>query len=637
MSFRNRLTLFFVVIVVVPMLAVAVILYLLIADSISSQTNASLGASQSAAIGVYQADQNGGQTRSIVAKVARDPDFVFALAHGDYPGAERRARILVPRNHLARLAVFAKGRAVVDVGDRDALAPNFRLITTVSGRTIGTLEVSRRTAASYARATSRLTGVDIAVLSGTNVLAASDKSGRPGPGTALAQALRARGGKLAQRRDVNIVGGTYRASTFDASSFDDRPVRIAVLLRSDVGAAIDRSRFVAGSVLGGFLALALVFALLLSRSIQRRLVSFLEAARRFGAGDFGTRVPVVGRDEFAALGEEFNSMASQLESRLEELRRQRSQLEKSLQRLGDSFASNLDRDALLEIVLRSAVDGAGARAGRAVARTGADPSLREAARVGPTGEFQRALAAAEEQALRSGNSGSGGANGVSALAHVLRGSDTGDEVLGVISIARGERPFERGERDVFAYLARQAGVSIENVGLHEQVQRQALTDELTGLFNHRRFIETLGTEADRARRFGQSVGLVMVDLDDFKSVNDTYGHQQGDQVLRSVAALMRSYSREIDAPARYGGEELAVILPQTDVDGAYHLAERLRTGIANLDIPIVAGSGHMRVTASLGTAALPGNAQDPERLIAAADAALYEAKRGGKNKTVRAR
>jgi diguanylate cyclase (GGDEF)-like protein len=207
----------------------------------------------------------------------------------------------------------------------------------------------------------------------------------------------------------------------------------------------------------------------------------------------------------------------------------------------------------------------------------------------------------------------------------------------VISVARDERPFDRGERDLFAYLARQAGVSIENVGLHEQVQRQALTDELTGLFNHRRFVEALAAETERARRFGQPVGLVMLDLDDFKAVNDTYGHQQGDQVLREVADLMRKYSREIDAPARYGGEELAVVLPQTDLEGAHQLAERLRTGIAGLAIPLIAGGGQMRVTASLGVASLPENAQGPDPLIAAADAALYEAKRTGKNKTVRAR
>jgi diguanylate cyclase (GGDEF)-like protein len=245
--------------------------------------------------------------------------------------------------------------------------------------------------------------------------------------------------------------------------------------------------------------------------------------------------------------------------------------------------------------------------------------------------------AAEEEALRVGESGVRRVGEVSALAHVLRGSDGSTGVLGVISVARGDGDFEDGERELVAYLARQAGVSVENVGLHELVQRQAVTDELTGLFNHRRFVEALESEAERARRFNQPVGLVMVDLDDFKAVNDSYGHQQGDEVLRQVAGLMRSYSREIDAPARYGGEELAIVLPQTDLSGAGRLAERLREGIEQLEIPRVSGGGSMRVTASLGVAALPESAGDVERLIAAADAALYEAKRGGKNKTVEAR
>jgi diguanylate cyclase (GGDEF)-like protein len=129
----------------------------------------------------------------------------------------------------------------------------------------------------------------------------------------------------------------------------------------------------------------------------------------------------------------------------------------------------------------------------------------------------------------------------------------------------------------------------------------------------------------------------MLDLDDFKAVNDTFGHQQGDEVLRQVAGLMQGYSREIDAPARYGGEELAIVLPGTDLSGATRLAERLRVGIEQLAIPLVSGAGTMRVTASVGVAALPESAGDVERLIAAADAALYEAKRGGKNKTVNAR
>ncbi len=120
---------------------------------------------------------------------------------------------------------------------------------------------------------------------------------------------------------------------------------------------------------------------------------------------------------------------------------------------------------------------------------------------------------------------------------------------------------------------------MENVGLHETVQRQAVTDELTGLFNHRRFQEFLDAEVERARRFpDQPVGLILLDLDDFKSVNDTYGHQQGDLVLREVSRVLQETSREIDAPSRYGGEELAVVLPGTDLEGAYDMAERVRHG-----------------------------------------------------------
>src|SRR6185437_12130809 len=134
------------------------------------------------------------------------------------------------------------------------------------------------------------------------------------------------------------------------------------------------------------------------------------------------------------------------------------------------------------------------------------------------------------------------------------------------------------------YLAGQSAVSIENVDLHELVQRQAVTDELTGLSNHRRFQEVMAQEVGRSKRFGHDLGLVMLDIDHFKSVNDTYGHQQGDVVLRES-------SREIDEPARYGGEELAVALPQTDLDGAYLFAERVRTALEALRVPRLDGAG----------------------------------------------
>jgi diguanylate cyclase (GGDEF)-like protein len=128
----------------------------------------------------------------------------------------------------------------------------------------------------------------------------------------------------------------------------------------------------------------------------------------------------------------------------------------------------------------------------------------------------------------------------------------------------------------------------------------------------------------------------MLDIDNFKKVNDTYGHPMGDEVLREVARILVEFSREIDAPSRYGGEELAVVLPGTDLAGAFNLAERVRVGIERLEIPLLNGEGTIRVTASCGVATLPTLAYDQRSLVEAADEALYRAKRTGKNKTVRA-
>ena len=139
---------------------------------------------------------------------------------------------------------------------------------------------------------------------------------------------------------------------------------------------------------------------------------------------------------------------------------------------------------------------------------------------------------------------------------------------------------------------------------------------------------------DEVRRYRYPVGLIMLDLDNFKSVNDVYGHQQGDLVLRSVADALRGSSRDVDVAARYGGEEMALILPHTDLEGAYEAAERARMAIEALQIPLLDGQGTLRVTTSVGAAAsADGNKNE---LIAAADGALYVAKREGKNRTVRA-
>ena len=126
----------------------------------------------------------------------------------------------------------------------------------------------------------------------------------------------------------------------------------------------------------------------------------------------------------------------------------------------------------------------------------------------------------------------------------------------------------------------------------------------------------------------------MLDIDDFKSINDVYGHQQGDLVLQYVANVLRDNSRDVDVAARYGGEELSLILPHTDLDGTYVIADRVREEIERLRIPLLDGAGALQITASMGVAAAVHG--EPNDLIAAADGALYVAKRQGKNRTVKA-
>ena len=212
-------------------------------------------------------------------------------------------------------------------------------------------------------------------------------------------------------------------------------------------------------------------------------------------------------------------------------------------------------------------------------------------------------------------------------------------VSGSICVWRAGSPFNDSERELFEYLASQAAVSVENVGQHELAVREAVTDALTGLANRRHFDERLEHEVERARSLGTEVALVLLDIDDFKRVNDSYGHQTGDEVLRGVAGVLRTTSRDPDTPGRIGGEELAVVLPGAGLDGAEEFAERVRGRIAALVFtPEDPRSGEpFSVTASLGVSGSRGAVANGPDLVAAADVALYQAKRAGKNRTVVAR
>jgi diguanylate cyclase (GGDEF)-like protein len=174
------------------------------------------------------------------------------------------------------------------------------------------------------------------------------------------------------------------------------------------------------------------------------------------------------------------------------------------------------------------------------------------------------------------------------------------------------------------------GPILRSIGDFRRVVSQAATDSLTGLANRWRFDEELALEWRRAERVGDSLGLILADLDDFKSVNDGYGHPVGDEVLRRIAEILGGNIRQVDLAARYGGEEFAVIVPEADLEGAVKLAERLRTALEENQIEFPGGK-RKAVTASFGVA-VKGDLPRAEELIAAADEALYESKRAGKNR-----
>ncbi len=206
-------------------------------------------------------------------------------------------------------------------------------------------------------------------------------------------------------------------------------------------------------------------------------------------------------------------------------------------------------------------------------------------------------------------------------------------VVGVLCVfdreeRRGIGAFTEDDKDALMSMAVTAGASIENARLYEQ----ATVDGLTRLFIRRHFDQKLADEMGRAQRNGLPLSLLLVDIDKFKTFNDTYGHQTGDQVLRSVAQLFaRNVRDDIDIAARYGGEEMTAILPETDIDEAMRVAERIRKAVESHAVPGPDGT-LLQVTISIGVAVFPHHAAEGERLVAAADAALYDSKHNGRNR-----
>ena len=270
--------------------------------------------------------------------------------------------------------------------------------------------------------------------------------------------------------------------------------------------------------------------------------------------------------------------------------------------VGEALAATHDPEALLPVILQSAIEATGAAGAR--------------------------LVSGGTEVVRAGRPEEGGEP-----LSLRLGTDE-DGIGRLLLYPPREGSFDEESEQLAHWLAAQASIAIENERLHRTVKRQAITDELTQLANRRRFTETLAVEVRRAERFGDPLALVLADLDDFKLINDQYGHQAGDEVLRRFSDVLRENVRDFDLPVRYGGEEFAVLLPESGLDGGEQLARRLQHALERLRLPGIGGD-RPPVTASFGVAAFPA-ARSAEELLSAADGALYRAKAAGKNRVASA-
>jgi diguanylate cyclase (GGDEF)-like protein len=575
-SFKLKLVAYFSLIALLPFAAAFSGLEAVTDNNETRRVDGTLETSVRAAQAAFVEEVD--QAERVARRLAGDPSFQRALATRD------RLRL---RSLAARYGVRIEPRGGRPIGT--VRKPSVvRSIAVVGrrgrlGRVVSPVAMDSRLAEDLRKRSGLADGGELALVEGGRVLTAS----APIRGTV---------GTPAQPAEVQVSGRRFRALA-SHSLASPRNIALVVLApqaRIDESIGWLRSRLFL-AMLAALLLIAAV-AYIQGRSIVGTLGRLADAARGIARGRLGDRVHVRGRDEFASLAHAFNQMADQLQARMTELEDERRRLRETTLRFGEALAATHDIDQLLRVIVDTAVQATGASRGEL--SDGGVVLIADGGERGPVKlEFPLAVGRESFGTL------------------VLYGDD-----------------FSSDQRESAGWLVGHAVIALSNARQHRTVEQQALVDSLTGLANRRLCTAALEKELARAQRFDEPLTLVLADIDDFKRINDRWGHPTGDEVLKAFARRLQESVREIDLAGRWGGEEFALLLPGTDLEGGRQLAERIRQLVREQRLAAPDGTP-IGISASFGVASFP-RVTGQNQLVAAADAALYEAKRSGKDRVV---